>query len=96
MVDNFTGQLQQSLAATLSPDPELRKQAEAFIENAQRQPGYCSALLEVSGNTQQDANVALAAAVQLGTLVEFHWKYYDDAQAEKISVPGFKWIILSE
>jgi hypothetical protein len=34
--------------------------------------------------------------VQLGTLVEFHWKYYDDAQAEKISVPGFKWIILSE
>ena len=77
MVDNtnFVGQLSQSLAATLQADPNLRKQAEAFIENAQRQDGYCSALLSISSDSSLNPNVSLAAAVQLGSLVEYHWKY---------------------
>ena len=37
----------------------------------------------------------LSAAVQLGSLIEYHWKYKDAEQADKISVPGFKWIIIS-
>lgn len=35
-----------------------------------------------------------AAAVQLGTLVEYHWKYQSEEQAKKISVEGFEYIIL--
>ena len=34
--------------------------------------------------------------MQLGSLIEHHWKYKDPEQAEKISVQGFKWIIISE
>ena len=37
-----------------------------------------------------------SAAVQLGSLIEYHWKYKDPEQAERISVQGFKWIIISE
>ena len=33
--------------------------------------------------------------MQLGSLIEYHWKYKDAEQADKISVPGFKWIIIS-
>lgn len=28
--------------------------------------------------------------------MEYHWKFYDAEQAEKISVKGFEFIILSE
>jgi hypothetical protein len=36
------------------------------------------ALLEISA-FNDNTGVNLAAAVQLGTLVEYHWKYRDDA-----------------
>ena len=53
------------------------------------------ALLEISA-FNDNTGVNLAAAVQLGTLVEYHWKYRDDAQAKIISVPGFNYIIIPE
>jgi hypothetical protein len=34
--------------------------------------------------------------VQLGTIVEYHWKFYDVEQAKKISVKDFEFIILTE
>lgn len=40
--------------------------------------------------------MSLSAAVQLGSLIEHHWKYKNKEQAEKISITGFKWIIISE
>lgn len=40
--------------------------------------------------------MALAAAVQLGQCVQYHWKYHSVEQAERISVSGFKYIVLSE
>ena len=43
-----------------------------------------------------DPNVNLAAAVQLGTLVEYHWKFRDETHAKKISVEGFNYKILPE
>ena len=63
---------------------------------AQKTPGYANALLQISSETSIDQNVALAAAVQLGTLVETHWKYKDETHANKIASPGFQFIILSE
>jgi hypothetical protein len=41
-------------------------------------------------------NITLAAAVQLGTLVETHWKFKDESHAKRIAVDGFQFIILSE
>jgi len=32
--------------------------------------------------------------VQLGKLVDYHWKYFTDEQAKKISTEGFEYIIL--
>lgn len=32
--------------------------------------------------------------MQLGTIVEFHWKFVDPEQAKKISIEGFDFIIL--
>ena len=32
--------------------------------------------------------------MQLGTIVDHHWKYKDEVQAKKISVEGFDFIIL--
>ena len=32
--------------------------------------------------------------MQLGTLVEYHWKFVSEEQAKKISVEGFEYIIL--
>jgi len=96
MEAQFSESLKQSLAASLSPDSNMRQQAEAFIAEAQRRPDYCSSLLEVAGDTTIDPNISLAAAVLLGQCVEYHWKYRTPEQAEKISVAGFRYIIIDE
>ncbi len=59
-------------------------------------PGYAVALLQISGESSLDQNVALAAGVQLGTLVETHWKFNDVTHANKIAVEGFNYIIISD
>ena len=53
-------------------------------------------MLEVSADASIDQNLSLAAAVNLGTFVDYHWKFFNEEQAEKISVSGFHYIILSE
>jgi hypothetical protein len=37
-----------------------------------------------------------AASVQLGTVIEYHWKFRDPEQAKKIALEGFDYIILDE
>lgn len=37
--------LVEALSASLNPDPTVRKQAEEYIKEAQKQPGYMPALL---------------------------------------------------
>ena len=88
--------LTQALAATLNPDQKIRLQAEQFVDFAKKQPGYANALLKISSESSIDQNISLAAAVQLGTLVETHWKFRDETHANKIVVDGFQYIILSE
>jgi hypothetical protein len=53
-------------------------------------------LLQISSEKQISPNVALAAAVQLGTLCETHWKFKDETHANKIAISGFNYIIISE
>lgn len=55
-------------------------------------PGYLSALLQISSTNQFNEGgitVDLAAAIQLGSVVEHHWKFKDEAHAKKITVEGF-------
>ena len=40
-------------------------------------------------------NINHAAAIQLGTLVEYHWKFKDEEHAKKYAVEGFDYIILN-
>lgn len=96
MDTQFIENLKQSLAASLQADANMRQQAEQFLVEAQKRPDYCSGLLEVSGDNQIDPNLSLAAAVQLGTCIDYHWKYINPEQAEKISITGFRFIILSD
>lgn len=57
--------------------------------------GYCPALLEISGNPTTDPQVRMAAAVQLGLIIETHWKFTSEEHAKRITVPGFEFIIVS-
>lgn len=79
----------QALEATMSTNTETRKAAEQFISESQRAPGYVIALAHISSNKDVNYQVALAAAVQLGTLVEHHWKFKDETHAQKIATAGF-------
>ena len=92
----FIEQLKQALGATLNPDAATRQQAEQFLQQSQSRPDYCSSILEVSADASLEGNLALAASVQLGTMVDWHWKFFNIEQAEKVSVPGFRYVILSE
>ena len=76
--EQFTNQLMQALQMSMNPSPDSRKQAEQFIIESQRLPGYMTYLLAIASNKQVEHATALAAAVQLGTLVEYHWKFKDE------------------
>lgn len=55
-----------------------------------------TSLLAIAGNKQVDPATALAAAVQLGTLVEYHWKFTSEQHAQKVATKGFNYVILAE
>jgi hypothetical protein len=38
----------------------------------------------------------LAASIQLGQFVEYHWKWRDEAHAKKIGINDFDFTIISE
>ena len=96
MDSSFIESLKQSLAASMSPDAPLRQQAEQFLTESQGRPDYCSSILEVSADQSIDQNIAFAASIQLGTMMDWHWRYFNQQQAEKISVQGFRYIIISD
>jgi hypothetical protein len=78
-----------ALEASMNPNGEIRKAAEKYINDNQRTPGYVIALANISANKQVNYQIALAAAVQLGTLVEHHWKFRDETHAQKLVSQGF-------
>jgi hypothetical protein len=46
-------------------------------------------------NQSQQIDINHAAAVQLGKIVDHHWKFHSEEQAKKISVEGFDFIIIN-
>ena len=92
----FTVELANSLEASMSANQIQRKAAEEYITFAQKQVGYLVALLNISAAKEINPNVAIAAAVQLGTLVEHHWKFRDESHAQSIAVTGFNYVIINE
>lgn len=85
----FEMRLMQALEASMNPNGEIRKAGEKYISDNQRTPGYVIALANISANKQVNYQIALAAAVQLGTLVEHHWKFRDETHAQKLVSSGF-------
>ncbi|CDW76775.1 UNKNOWN [Stylonychia lemnae] len=77
----FTQSLVQALGSSLNPSNEIRQQAEVFIKQV---------------NQGQQIDICHAAAVQLGSIIEYHWKFLDPVQAKKVSIEGFDFIILDE
>jgi len=53
-------------------------------------PGYVASLLQISAdasfNAGQQIDINHAAAVQLGKMVDYHWKFMNPEQAQKVSV----------
>jgi len=55
-------------------------------------PGYCSTLLKISSDPEANKNsqgITTIAAVQLGTLVEYNWKFNPENK-EKLQAEGFE------
>jgi hypothetical protein len=50
-------------------------QASAFMHDSSQKLGFVSALLDISSDPNQHAQLRLIASTQLGTMVETHWKY---------------------
>jgi hypothetical protein len=50
----------------------------------------------VKFNQGQQVDINHAAAVQLGKIVDHHWKFTSDEQAKKTAVEGFNYIIFDQ
>lgn len=79
-------QLLNYLLQTLSPDAQIRRQAEKLIENCQNQPGFIQQLLQlIQQENLPDPTVKLCAAVAFKNFIKKHWPLDDDPQANKIN-----------
>jgi importin-7 len=47
-------------------------------------------------NQAQQIDINHAAAVQLGKIVDHHWKFTSEEQAKKVAVEGFDFIIFDQ
>ena len=69
----------QALDLTVSPDNELRKEAEKFILESMSKPNFMVAMLQISSNVEwnngRKIDVTQAAAIQLKNMAETHWRY---------------------
>lgn len=79
----------------------MRQAATDSLKQAEKTPGYASALLKISGDSSlkdshPNIDINHAASIQFGRLVETHWKFKDKEQAERVATSGFDYIILDE
>lgn len=90
----------QALDLSVSPDNDLRKQAEAFIIEGMETPGFIAAMLHISSNPDlnrdRKIDITQAAAIQFKNIVETHWKYKDDEYAKEMREDGYKVIIIPD
>ena len=69
--------LAQYFQRTLRPEPETRKQAEAYLKQLQDQPGYGLNLLTLLNRTAVDEQIRQAAAVNFKNFVKYRWSPTD-------------------
>ena len=90
----------QALDLSVSPDNELRKQAETFIIEGMETPDFIAAMLHISSNPDlnrdRKIDITQAAAIQFKNIVETHWKYKDDDYAKEMREDGYKVIIIPD
>ncbi|KAL6780583.1 hypothetical protein ACKKBF_B12565 [Auxenochlorella protothecoides x Auxenochlorella symbiontica] len=65
--------LHEAFLQTLAPNPELIKQAEAYLKTAAQQPGYGIAVLQLISAESVAVEVRQAAAVGFKNYVKYSW-----------------------
>ncbi len=85
-MDAHIAGLADLFSATLQPDPQARKAAEAQISQAQRQPGFPQLLVRLIYNDanpaqQQQPQVRLAAAINFKNLCRTGWQDSEEHEA---------------
>ncbi|KAJ7514727.1 hypothetical protein O6H91_23G056900 [Diphasiastrum complanatum] len=75
--DNLLQSLSQCFLQTLAPNPEPRKQAEAFLRQAADLPGYGIAVLQLVSGSTLDEQIRQAAAVNFKNHVKYRWEISD-------------------
>lgn len=73
------------LLKTLSPDLNVRKPAEKFIESCESQPGYSQHLLQLIQRPDIDPTIKLCASCCFKNYVKKYWEHSDDPMLNKIS-----------
>ncbi|CAI2372071.1 unnamed protein product [Moneuplotes crassus] len=93
-------QLCEALENSLSPDNEIRRNAEKFVVDSMPMNGFCSAMLHIATEKKymegRKVNVAQAAAIQLKNMAEFYWRFKSVEHAQSVTVPGERYIIIQD
>ncbi|KAI2810344.1 hypothetical protein RDWZM_002654 [Blomia tropicalis] len=92
MAQNQMQQVKQSILLTLSPDPNLRKPAEKFIEQCESQDGFSKVLLEILEHSGEEITLKLSAAIVFKNFIRKYWAYKDDSIADRISLADRNYI----
>ncbi|XP_057447978.1 uncharacterized protein LOC130739637 [Lotus japonicus] len=79
VVDQDQQWLLNCLSATLDPNQEVRRFAEASLDQASHQPGFGSALSKVAANKELAVGLRQLAAVLLKQFVKKHWQEGEDS-----------------
>lgn len=95
----YEQKLISALANSVNPAEAERTAAEQNLREAQYMPGFASTLLKISTDqslqNQFPIDINHAASIQFGRLVELHWKFKDQQQANTVS-GGLDFILLDE
>lgn len=77
-------QLSSCLLQTLSPDINVRKPAEKFIESCESHDGFCQFLLQLIENREIDSTVRLCSSIVFKNFVRKYWAC-NDTEPDKVS-----------
>lgn len=98
MDDQVIAKLCDALELTLSPDNQIRREAEKYVYDSMAMNGFCSAMLHISTDPKyregRKVDVNQAAAIQFKNMAEFHWRFRDEAHAKDSCVAGARYIII--
>lgn len=89
-----------ALDLSVSPDNNLRKEAETFIIESMEKPHFIVAMLQIASrpewNNGRKIDVNQAASIQLKNMAESHWRYEDSKYVEELREEGAKAILIPE